>query len=87
VIKELLGLVEHVQGKDNKAVIASNIMYVVGQVPLLLGLLLALLLGLLLALLPGLLLALLLGLLRQGQHGGHFASNVMHIIGQGARSE
>jgi hypothetical protein len=79
VIKELLGLVEHVRGKDNKAVIASNIMYVVGQVPLLIALLLTLLLGLLLGLL--------LALLRQGQHGGHFASNVVHIIAEGARSE
>ena len=33
VIKDLLGLVEIVRGKDNKAVIASNIMYVVGQYP------------------------------------------------------
>ena len=33
VIKELLSLCEHVRGKDNKAVIASNIMYVVGQYP------------------------------------------------------
>jgi len=33
VIKELLGLCEITRGKDNKAVIASNIMYVVGQYP------------------------------------------------------
>ena len=33
VIKELLGLCEKKRGKDNKAVIASNIMYVVGQYP------------------------------------------------------
>jgi exportin-1 len=33
VIKELLSLVEQKRGKDNKAVIASNIMYVVGQYP------------------------------------------------------
>jgi exportin-1 len=33
VIKELLGLCEHKKGKDNKAIIASNIMYVVGQYP------------------------------------------------------
>ena len=33
VIKDLLGLCEHTRGKDNKAVIASNIMYVVGQYP------------------------------------------------------
>lgn len=33
VIKDLLGLCEIVRGKDNKAVIASNIMYVVGQYP------------------------------------------------------
>ncbi|XP_013415271.1 exportin-1 isoform X2 [Lingula anatina] len=33
VIKELLGLVEQKRGKDNKAIIASNIMYVVGQYP------------------------------------------------------
>ncbi len=33
VIKELLGLVEVKRGKDHKAVIASNIMYVVGQYP------------------------------------------------------
>ncbi|KAL7509280.1 hypothetical protein ACHAXN_006343 [Cyclotella atomus] len=33
VIKDLLGLCESVRGKDNKAVIASNIMYVVGQYP------------------------------------------------------
>ena len=33
VIKELLSLVEMKRGKDNKAIIASNIMYVVGQYP------------------------------------------------------
>eukprot|EP01114_Cavostelium_apophysatum_P018509 TRINITY_DN573_c0_g1_i3.p1 TRINITY_DN573_c0_g1~~TRINITY_DN573_c0_g1_i3.p1 ORF type:complete len:800 (-),score=222.53 TRINITY_DN573_c0_g1_i3:116-2515(-) len=33
VIKDLLGMVEMKRGKDNKAVIASNIMYVVGQYP------------------------------------------------------
>jgi len=33
VIKELLGLCEMKRGKDNKAVVASNIMYVVGQYP------------------------------------------------------
>jgi exportin-1 len=33
VIKDLLGLCEQKKGKDNKAVIASNIMYVVGQYP------------------------------------------------------
>eukprot|EP00457_Paulinella_chromatophora_P000638 gb/GEZN01000638.1/.p1 GENE.gb/GEZN01000638.1/~~gb/GEZN01000638.1/.p1 ORF type:complete len:1101 (+),score=210.04 gb/GEZN01000638.1/:212-3514(+) len=33
VIKDLLGLCEKKQGKDHKAVIASNIMYVVGQYP------------------------------------------------------
>jgi exportin-1 len=33
VIKELLGLVEMKRGKDNKAVVASNIMYIVGQYP------------------------------------------------------
>mmetsp|Transcript_19896 Transcript_19896/g.79425 ORF Transcript_19896/g.79425 Transcript_19896/m.79425 type:complete len:964 (-) Transcript_19896:362-3253(-) len=33
VIKELLQLCEIVKGKDNKAVVASNIMYVVGQYP------------------------------------------------------
>ena len=33
VIKDLLGLTENMTGKDNKAVIASNIMYVVGQYP------------------------------------------------------
>ena len=31
VIKELLGLVEMKRGKDNKAIVASNIMYIVGQ--------------------------------------------------------
>lgn len=33
VIKDLLGMCEKVRGKDNKAVVASNIMYVVGQYP------------------------------------------------------
>ena len=33
VIKDLLGMCEQKKGKDNKAVIASNIMYVVGQYP------------------------------------------------------
>uniref|UniRef100_A0A7S2SV89 Exportin-1 n=1 Tax=Rhizochromulina marina TaxID=1034831 RepID=A0A7S2SV89_9STRA len=33
VIKDLLHLCENKRGKDNKAVIASNIMYVVGQYP------------------------------------------------------
>ena len=33
VVKDLLGLCESVRGKDNKAVVASNIMYVVGQYP------------------------------------------------------
>ena len=33
VIKDLLGLVEMKRGKDNKAVIASGIMYIVGQYP------------------------------------------------------
>jgi len=33
VIKDLLGLCEQKRGKDNKAVVASNIMYVVGQYP------------------------------------------------------
>jgi exportin-1 len=33
VIKDLLGLVEQKRGKDNKAIIASNIMYIVGQYP------------------------------------------------------
>ncbi|KAJ3874543.1 Crm1-F1 [Lentinula edodes] len=33
VIRELLGLVEQKRGKDNKAIIASNIMYIVGQYP------------------------------------------------------
>ena len=32
VIKDLLGLCEQKRGKDNKAIIASNIMYIVGQV-------------------------------------------------------
>eukprot|EP00092_Neocalanus_flemingeri_P041298 GFUD01044970.1.p1 GENE.GFUD01044970.1~~GFUD01044970.1.p1 ORF type:complete len:1073 (-),score=291.78 GFUD01044970.1:717-3935(-) len=33
VIKDLLGLCELKKGKDNKAIIASNIMYIVGQYP------------------------------------------------------
>ena len=33
VIKELLGMCEQKRGKDNKAIIASNIMYIVGQYP------------------------------------------------------
>ncbi|KAJ3021940.1 Karyopherin transporter [Thoreauomyces humboldtii] len=33
VIKELLGLCEIKKGKDNKAIVASNIMYIVGQYP------------------------------------------------------
>lgn len=33
VIKTLLTLVEKKKGKENKAVVASNIMYVVGQYP------------------------------------------------------
>ncbi|CAK8989114.1 Exportin-1 (Exp1) (Chromosome region maintenance 1 protein homolog) [Durusdinium trenchii] len=33
VIKDLLSLCERKRGKDNKAVVASNIMYVVGQYP------------------------------------------------------
>ncbi|GAW01678.1 hypothetical protein LENED_003286 [Lentinula edodes] len=33
VIRELLGLVEQKRGKDNKAIIAANIMYIVGQYP------------------------------------------------------
>ena len=33
VIKDLLGLTERKRGKDNKAVVASNIMYIVGQYP------------------------------------------------------
>jgi exportin-1 len=33
VIKDLLGLCEHKKGKDHKAIIASNIMYIVGQYP------------------------------------------------------
>ena len=33
VIKDLLGLCEKKRGKDNKAIVASNIMYVVGQYP------------------------------------------------------
>lgn len=33
VIKELLSLCERKRGKDNKAIVAANIMYVVGQYP------------------------------------------------------
>ena len=33
VIRDLLGMCEAVKGKNNKAVVASNIMYVVGQFP------------------------------------------------------
>lgn len=33
VIKDLLGLVEIKRGKDNKAVVAADIMYIVGQYP------------------------------------------------------
>jgi len=33
VIKDLLGMCESVQGKNHKAIIASNIMYIVGQYP------------------------------------------------------
>ena len=33
VIKDLLSLVEQKRGKDNKAIIASDIMYIVGQYP------------------------------------------------------
>ena len=33
VVKELLKLCEKTQGKSNKAIIASDIMYVVGQFP------------------------------------------------------
>lgn len=33
VIKDLLGLCEMKRGKDNKAIVASNIMYIVGQYP------------------------------------------------------
>jgi len=33
VIRDLLGMTEAVKGKNNKAVVASNIMYVVGQYP------------------------------------------------------
>lgn len=32
-IQDLLGLCEQKRGKDNKAIIASNIMYIVGQYP------------------------------------------------------
>lgn len=31
--QDLLGLCEQKRGKDNKAIVASNIMYVVGQYP------------------------------------------------------
>ena len=34
LIKDLLGLCEQKKGKDNKAIIASNIMYIVSQYPL-----------------------------------------------------
>lgn len=33
IIRDLLGLTQMKQGKDNKAVVASNIMYIVGQYP------------------------------------------------------
>lgn len=33
LLQDLLGLCEQKRGKDNKAIIASNIMYVVGQYP------------------------------------------------------
>jgi exportin-1 len=33
IIKDLLGLCDFKKGKDNKAIVASNIMYVVGQYP------------------------------------------------------
>ena len=33
LLQELLGLCEQKRGKDNKAIIASNIMYIVGQYP------------------------------------------------------
>lgn len=32
-MQDLLGLCEQKRGKDNKAIIASNIMYIVGQYP------------------------------------------------------
>lgn len=32
-VQDLLGLCEQKRGKDNKAIIASNIMYIVGQYP------------------------------------------------------
>ena len=32
IIKDLLKLCEDVRGKDNKAVVASNIMYIVGKI-------------------------------------------------------
>lgn len=33
MIKDLLGLCEIKRGKDNKAIVASDIMYIVGQYP------------------------------------------------------
>lgn len=33
ILQDLLGLCEQKRGKDNKAIIASNIMYIVGQYP------------------------------------------------------
>ena len=33
ILQDLLGLCEKKRGKDNKAIIASNIMYIVGQYP------------------------------------------------------
>ena len=33
LFQDLLGLCEMKRGKDNKAIIASNIMYIVGQYP------------------------------------------------------
>lgn len=33
LMQDLLGLCEQKRGKDNKAIIASNIMYIVGQYP------------------------------------------------------
>lgn len=33
LLQDLLGLCEQKRGKDNKAIIASNIMYIVGQYP------------------------------------------------------
>ena len=44
-IQDLLGLCEVKRGKDNKAIIASNIMYIVGQYPRFLRLILCLCLG------------------------------------------